>query len=212
MTLNFNHTENTTQLVPPNYFDMLAHHHIFDSRNILPKTMFQSETELFRITLIKDKIYQLYKTHLQHSNLINNTNERLKNKDFIDENADINQDQILTGLVYTIGDFAKWLTRFAKEIPGFSKINLGDFSTMISASVLFMFAVINQRFYQNNELCGIISNNVQMTKKRLEQIFGVYLSGLLIEFHARFEKLDLSENELAIFYAFVLISCNSKLN
>lgn len=211
LTLDFSNA-NSMQLAQSKQFDLLAHHHIFDAKNILPKTMFQSESELFCITLIKDKIYQLYKTHIQHSNLVNNTNERLRNKDFIDPSANVNQDQIITGLVYTIGDFAKWLTRFAKEMPGLNKIIVSDFSTIISSSVLFLYAVHNHLFFYDDDIHTIISNNIQINRKRLEQIFGNYLANLLYTFHAKFDKLCLSENEIAIFYPFVLISCNRKFH
>ena len=192
-------------------FDILRQHHLFDSSNILPNTIFKTESELFRITLIKDKVYQLFKTHLAHSNVLNNTSEKLKSKDFIDSSQAVTHDQLLTGLVYTLGDFAKWVTRFAKELPGFNKLNLTDFSTMISSACMVLYGLHVDRYFTPVENYIIISNNIQVTKSRCFIIFGSYTE-LIFEFHNRLSKLNLSENELSILYAYILTSCNGKLN
>ena len=63
--------------------NILRQHKLFQPQNILPKTSLKYENELVVITLLRDRVYQLYSKHILDSNIINNTRERLRKKDFI---------------------------------------------------------------------------------------------------------------------------------
>jgi len=43
--------------------------------------------DLFLMSVLKDKVYQIYKQHIKESLLINETKKRLKNNDYIDSSA-----------------------------------------------------------------------------------------------------------------------------
>ena len=103
--------------------NILRQHKIFQSHDLLPKTSLTCESELVVLSLLKDRVYQLYCRHILDSNIINNTKERLRQKDFISEaTSDIEAYEIWIKLMETIADFSKWLTRFTRELPGFNEV------------------------------------------------------------------------------------------
>lgn len=192
--------------------NILKHHKLFEAELIIPTTLIRPESELVIISLLKDKVYQIYKKHILSSKIISQTNERLQNENLSSmlNNKDLEPYEIWINFMETISDFTKWLTRLAKELPGFNKINIEDLSTMVFASVFPLFTVQVTPFIHNNENYTIINNNIQFTRKRMIQASQTVITDLLFEFHHRFQSLNLTEQELCLIYPFLLTSCNRK--
>ena len=209
--INFDETFQTNK-IDFELQNLLKHHRIFESELLIPVTSIQPESELIIISVLKDKVYQLYKKHITFSNVINNTNESFRNKSFYDLSIDdVEAYKIWISFMETISDFTRWLTRFAKELPGFNNMNIEDFSTMVFAAVFPLYTVQVTPFVVNDENFTVISNNLRFTKKRMILASEKVITNLLFEFHMRFQSLNLTEQELCLFYPFLLTSCNGKL-
>lgn len=210
LKLHLNEDQTSLSLNPLlNFFE---NQQLFDSKSILPLTIFQSENDLFLISILKDKVFQLYKKHIQLAPLIVKTRECHRNKDYTDSSVEnVPVEVLLKGLIDSISEHSKWLTRFARDLPGFGRINVDDFIQMVSGSAMLLFGLIANPFYNNNENHTVISNNYQFSRSRMNKVLGTFKTGLLFEFHYVFKKLLLSENELALLYPFILTSSNADL-
>lgn len=188
---------------------LLKQHKLFESSNTLPNTIHSDENDIFLNAILKDKVFQLYKKHLTHSSLINSTTERLKSKDYIDFNdQNITVKEVWSGLMGMISEHTKWLTRFAKDLPGFSDLTEEDFTAMVFSSTLLLYEIQINRFVSSQENYTILTNRIQMSRTRMIQLFGLFLTELVFEFHSRFKNFELSDYEMSLFYPFVLCSCN----
>ena len=90
-----------------------ADYHLDSKQNstikTLPKVSFDSESDLILMSLIKDRVFQLYKKHILMSDLLKRTKEKLLNKDFIDSTVEIlNIEPLVNGLMDTISEHSKW--------------------------------------------------------------------------------------------------------
>ena len=204
-------SENLSPISPNPLLDLFDKHQLFDWKTDMPITIFRSESDLFLISVLKDKVFQLYKKHIQLSQLLVNSRECHKNKNYIDSSVEnVPVDDLLRGLIGSISEHSKWLTRFARELPGFSFINVDDFMQMVSSGAMLLFGMQTNQFYYNNENHTVISNNYQMSRSRMNKLMGTFKTGLLFEFHFVFKKLCMSENEIALLYPFILTSSNGK--
>ena len=85
------------------------------------------------MSVLKDKVYQIYKQHIKESLLINETKKRLKNNDYIDSSAEnVTQDYLLAGIIGDIVEHAKWLTNYSLNLPGFNCLNESDFMKIVN--------------------------------------------------------------------------------
>lgn len=187
----------------------ISNYRLIESSNAMPKSLHLNEEEIFLTAILKDKVFQLYKKHLLNSNLINQTTERLHKKDYIDaNNENISVNEVWTGLMGIVSEHTKWLTRFARELPGFNDLIEEDFAAMIFTSTLLLYEIQINRFVTNNENYTILSNRVQMNRKRMLKLFGMFLTELVFEFHSKFKSFELSDYELCMLYPFIMCSCN----
>ena len=65
-----------------------------------------------------------------------------------------------------------------------------------------------RNYIKNNECCFILPNNVLINKKRVENIYGVYLTDLKFLCYHKLNELDLTEIEIAILHPILLLSCD----
>ena len=77
--------------------------------------------------------------------------------------------------------------------------------------IIFFGIHINQFFNSNkNELHFLWSNRVLFKKSFFAKLFGHQFADLVLEFHSRLKRLNLTENELALLNVFMLYSCDCK--
>jgi hypothetical protein len=170
---------------------------------------FDSEKESSFLKILNERTYESYIKHIQISAILNNAYICLFNNDFINEDEpNITKEFIWQGVVQTLGEFSKWLTKYTKELDGFNKLNSEDLLTIISSSCFCLYALHITRLFSDSECRMITSNKVQTTKKRSLQIFDSELLDLTFKFHYLFKDANLSKDEIAIFYPFILSSCN----
>jgi hypothetical protein len=194
--------------------EFLNQHCLFDSLRIMPNSSLQNDSDFSKIVLIKDKICQIYKEHIKKSSNINNTLERLNNKDYIDSTSkNVTKSQLMSGMRDTIQEFSKWTANFINDLNGIltNKLNSYDTSTIITQANYILNASHFCLFVKNNESFAMLANGLQLSRNRLCQLFGKKLTDILFQFQNHYKQLDLSDNETALFNAFVLTSCNCKL-
>ena len=168
--------------------------------------------DLFLMSVLKDKVYQIYKQHIKESLLINETKKRLKNNDYIDSSAEnVTQDDLLAGIISDLTENAKWLTNFTLNLPGFNKLEEEDFMKIVNHATAMTYGLQLNEFYYNNEFHHIIKNGYQLSQNRLNLAFGSFGAYLFIIAHAKFKELDLSENEISLLYPAFLYSCDGIL-
>lgn len=178
---------------------------------MVPKTMFQSESDLLIMSLIKDRVFQIYKKHIELSTILNRSRDKFKSKDYIDasvENASV--EALFTGCVDLIAEHSKWLAQFSRNLPGFDRLNMDDFQALCASSSLLLLGVKTNPLFINNDNFTIFQNNYQFSRNRMNIILGSFKTGCLFEFHFIYRKLNFTEVEKALFYPFILSSVNSK--
>lgn len=171
--------------------------------------LIQTENELVLISILRDKVFQLYKKHIKNSSLLNNTREKLRTKDFISSSAEnVQKKDILLGVIGTITEFTKWLTRYAIELPDFDKIEQDDFMKMVSSAIWSSIGLQLNEFFHDNDLHYITTNGYQMSRNRMYSVFGTFNTCLFLLMHAKVKQFKFSENELSLYYPFIICSCN----
>ena len=179
----------------------------------LPDSMFKHDSDFIQIILIRDKIKQIYKSQIKQSTVINNVYERLKNKDYIDPSCLVDCNNLeMEGNAETVIEFIQWMTKFSHNLGIIFNINLNDLTKIINMANYLLFLIHTNCFYfsNDNEWRFVFANRVFFRKNIYLELFGYHLNNLVSEFHSKLQSLDLSENELALFNAFVLFSCDCK--
>jgi len=165
--------------------------------------------DLVLMSVLKDKVYQVYSKHIKESIIINETKTRLKNNDFIDSSVEnVTQNDLLNGIIGNVVDHAKWLTSFSINLPGFDKINNSDFILMVNHATLLTIGFQINEFFYDNELYHITKNGYQMTRNRMNLAFGSFHSYLYFITHIKLKQLCLSDYEKALFYPVILCCCD----
>ena len=94
---------------------------------------------------------------------------------------------------------------------GSNQINPQDMETIITQANYILNATHFSVFVENGESHAMLANGLQLSRGRLRSLFGKKLTDILFDFLTQYKLLKLSENETALFNAFVLTSCNRKL-
>jgi hypothetical protein len=80
--------------------------------------------------------------------------------------------------------------------------------TIVSSSSLILFATQQHQFFYNNENHFIISNKFQLSRERMNTLYGAFITGLLFDYHNVIKKFNFTENELSLLYTFFLTGTN----
>lgn len=199
----------------PNTLELIEPLSTFGSLNIFDYSGLdltnKGQQEIIKLSILKDKVYQIYKYHIQKSPLINSTRERLENGDYIDSDAEnITIEHLNKAIMCNISEYTKWITLFVKDLPGFDRFDLTDFTQMISNCSLLSMAIHLNEFFINGESYQITPNGYQLSRSRMNAGFGTFITSLFFLINEKTKKLDLSHNEKAIFYPFSIFSSKSK--
>jgi len=179
----------------------------------LSDSVFKHDRDFIQIILIKDKVQQIYKSQIKQSTVINNVNERLKNKDYIDPSSLVDCENLeMEGNADTVIGFIQWMTKFAHSLNKPFGINLNDLTKMINMANYLSFLIHTNCFYfsDSNEWRFVFPNRIIFSNNNYLKLFGHYFNNLVLEFHSKLQSFHLTENESALLNAFVLFSCNCK--
>ena len=208
MIFNLNHEE---QLAIRNQetIDFFEQNNLFET--LMKNKSFNNDKENYFISHLIDKALQTYQKNIKLSKVLNYAITKLEKTDFITEHEpNITSEIIWQGVGKTLGEFTQWLSKFVKQLTGFNKLNQDDLLTIISAAIFFCFGSHINCFFDKeyNECYMIISNNIQISKSRLLQIFSPDLVDPIFKFHSLFRDLNLTETEIALWYPLIICNCN----
>ena len=195
--------------------DVMRHHSYFETKSFVEKKIFQSENEMFLISSVKDKVYQLYSNFTKNSPILNKTKEKMKSKEYIDSKCEmISNGEILAAMAQLMEQFSKWLIGFVTELPGFDKFSSQDFDTLIANSTMHLHGLHQNEFFIDDELLAIIGNHprcFQMSRNRMNVAFGLFKANLIFTVQSKFKKLKLTQNEISILYPFSILKLNRNI-
>lgn len=209
---------NLIEISQTNYesYNILKDYQLFstsssDNNSLLLSRVLNQDQDLLKITLLRDKVFQVYKKHIKNSLIINNSYERLKNNDYVSSKEEnLSMDTFLEGVAQIISVYSKWLTRFAKELPGFGDLDEDDFKKILLSAFMPTIALQMNEFYLESNTIFITPNGIQMDKTRMDNAFGVFNSNLSFIIHSILKELNLTEKERSLFYPFILTNVNCK--
>lgn len=157
------------------------------------------------LSVLKDKVFQTYKRLIKDSFIINYARERLDSKNYIDSTVeDIPLNELTHGIMVNISEYSKWMAKFAREIPGLERFDVKDFTTIVSNSALLTMALHINEFYINNDYYQIVVGGYQLSRNRMNLLFGTFITSLFYLINSKIRKLNLTECEKALYYPFVL--------
>ena len=96
------------------------------------------------------------------------------------------------------------MARYAREIPGLERFDVKDFTTIVSNSALLTMALHINEFYINNDYYQIVVGGYQLSRNRMNLLFGTFITSLFYLINSKIRKLNLTECEKALYYPFVL--------
>ena len=191
-----------------NVQNILNRHASFQRSNMVSKTSINENFVIF-ISLLKNKAYQTYRIKLLENTLVNNCKERLKSGDYTKLTEPYDRPLISRLMLDARLQSQSWLTDFARQLPGFDKFDLEDFNTIVEVSTPILLTVIFSEFFVDGQFKAVI-NNFEVTSRIAEIMVGRHLAELILDFSRDFNQLKFNEYEIALFFPFVLTSCNCK--
>ena len=156
-------------------------------------------------SLLSDKIYQI---HIEHNDKVVKLQERAIRllyqgvQEYDGHDATIKE--VWEGLLESIPQVVKNLIAFAREIPGLNELSQVDFNLIINNKVFDFFILRHAPLFINGESFMMLPNNIQYTRKWMNQVIGQEMADDLFNFSTRFNKLGLTTKEMALLYPLVL--------
>jgi len=156
-------------------------------------------------SLLSDRVYQIY---IEHNEKVVKLQERAIRllyqnvKEYDGHNADIKE--VWEGLLESIPQVIKNLISFATQIPGLSELNQADFNLIINNKVFDFFILRNAPLFINDESFMVLPNNIQYTRRWMNQVIGTEMTDDLFCFASRFNQMGFTVKEMALIYPYVL--------
>ncbi len=195
--------------------ELMSQYNLFEKNSYIENRIFQTESEIFLISTAKDKLFQLFCEHTKNSSIISKTKQRLQLKQFFSSNSDnISKNDVMVGMAELIEEFSKWLIEFLIRVPGFKKFCLEDLSALINCSIFFLLGLHVNDFIIDGEFYLILGKDpkcFQMSRNRMNLIFGTLKSNLIFDAHKKLQNLNLSCNELSILFPFGILKANRNI-
>ena len=196
-------------------FDILTQFepNLFQRSNIIPKTFFtelfvntENESIIFLLSLIRDKSYQLYIdfTKPLESNL-KIAKEIAQSNTKIFPGHDCCIDEVWKSYTNELSSHIKAYVLYARELPGFNKMDVDDFSAILNDSIPPIFGLKITKFFIDDE-CYLLIDHIQLSRKWMNLLIGKNVSDIIFEFHNKLHSLNITNQELALIFPYVLTS------
>ena len=164
-----------------------------------------NEDYLIFISILKDKVYQLFIEFKDKLRMPFDSNRELIKKMDEKDQSHVTSEMILKRLIRSFSVFARNLTKFVRYIPGLDVLSIEDLEIILSEQVYLLHLLRYAKTFVNGE-CYTVLEGIQMRRCWFEIFRGKYATDLIFEFFRVFNSLNLTERELAVFYPFVLCS------
>ena len=166
----------------------------------------EKENILFILSIIRDKCYQSFIEHTQSlQKNVAFVKDTLKKRLPLNDNPPMTKDEAWKHFLKALSDVIVSYVAFARELPGFNILNKEDFTVIINFNIPFTLPILISNLFINNE-SYINYNKKFVTKKYMDQFFGLKISNYMFDFHRKFNNLSLTNQEIALLIPFILTS------
>lgn len=194
---------------------ILQSHKIFQpsSTNVVPKTNFLNSfnlelkdadyKNLITFSLINNKIYQAYITHVKNLHLEFHEGfikEQLE-KTYVPREASL--DAILNEISSKYPSLIKIFTAFIQHAPGFGELPKEHFLNIIKRNNLDFYMIVYSHLFRDGESFIFLSNGFQVTREWLNKIRGKDKTDYQFETAESLNGLGLNEKEKAVLCVYI---------
>ena len=166
----------------------------------------ENENILFLLTIIRDKVYQLYIELIKPlEKNIEQAHELIKNKIKTFEGHEVTKEKAWQCHITEMKNQAQLFVTYGKSLPGFNNISSRDFTAIIGDNLAVLVGFKITKLYIKDE-CYYIIDHIQMCKYWQRRFFGEAILNNILDFHHKLNNLKLSNHELALMIPFVLTS------
>ena len=162
-----------------------------------------NENMLYFLTLIRDKVNNLYIDFLKPvQDKIELANEIIRNNINV---STAPKEEAWAIFKNYLSKLAPTFVEFAKELPGLDRFCQHDFCKIVDINFPVFYGFLNTKLYINNELY-LVLENTRIDRNAFEQFFGTLLCFSIFEFHECLNNLNLTNQETALLFPFILTS------
>jgi hypothetical protein len=166
----------------------------------------EKQNILFILSIIRDKCYQSFIEHTQSiQKNVAFVKDTLKKRLPLNDSPPMAKDEAWEHFIKGLSDVIISYVAFTRELPGFNILNKQDFMVIINFNIPFIIPILISNLFINNE-SYINYNNKFITKKYMDQFFGLKISNYMFDFHRKFNNLSLTNQEIALLIPFILTS------
>lgn len=167
----------------------------------------ESDNILLLLTLIRDKVHQLYIELTKPNEMyIERAKELIKNNIKIFEGHDAPEKEVYDAYMEDMQNHAQIFVSFVKNLPGFNNICQKDLTSIINGNLPNLLGFKITKLYINGESYFCMKNNLQLTRDWHIRLFGEAHSNAIFEFHNKLSSLKLTNQEMSLLIPFILTS------
>ncbi len=159
------------------------------------------------LSFIGDKIYQVHiETNDRVAGFYQRAQKYLKSKNSIMlfEGHNASRAEVWNGLLDGTKEHIKELIFFAKQIPGFEKVNKNDLKIILENKLPDFYMIKHSFLFIDGESFIMLPNNIQYTKSWQTNVIGNIMTNAIFDFADEFNKLGLTAKEIALLVPYLL--------
>lgn len=152
------------------------------------------------LTLMKDRLYQLYKNGTQDFQSFYERAMKLieKNFDCSVYSYTQNLDSVWKAFCTMTSDFTRRMVGITRVCPGFDKLDSKDVSVIVSERLFVCYGLCVSKLFINDEFYAMIDSNIQLSRYWMERIFGLSVSQKIFAYHAKLNTFRLTDSEISL--------------
>jgi hypothetical protein len=162
---------------------------------------------LILITLLKDKMLQLLQEQREvFEPMVERAKFLRENKITLYDGHNASKDTVLNSVKGMLAKHTKDYINLIQNIPGLIDcLDLNDLVILAEDNLICMFALKCTHLFIDNEFY-LFHDGVQISKKWMDSILSYEMANKVFEFHARFNSLLLTDQEIALLMPILITS------
>ena len=190
---------------------------IKELKDFTPKTFYadllinaSSETYLIVISLLKDKIYQLYLDQTQQYDWqVRRAHSLIEKGAATDlyEGHDASNERVIWAAKRLYEKHMTDYIHLVQQIPGLTDLNAHDFAALVSDNMATVLGIKVIKLFINGE-SYLFNEGIQLSKKWIRLLYGPTFAEKLFYIQAKLNKLEMSIHEIALLIPMLLTTPN----
>lgn len=175
--------------------------------SLIPRTSFSelcisnhSENNIFVLTLMKDRCYQLFKNGTQDFQHQYERALKMVEKNFDCSIFSYSQtlDHVWKAFCLMTSEFTRRMVSITKICPGFDKFDSRDLSIIVNDRLFVCYGLCVSKLFINDEFYAMIDSNTQLSRYWMDRLFGLGLSQKIFSYHSVLNTFRLTDGEISI--------------